>query len=206
MYYLDDVCTDGCLDSNYDQTIEFYDKRRLDLKNKEPNKAHIMIHELKQKYPRDITVITQNVDNLFEKAGSKEIVHLHGFLTQIYCMDEKCDFKEDIGYSPLKSKYDKCPLCNAKLRPDIVFFYEPAPMYGKLTKEIDDCEFLVIIGTSGNVINTDWFLNPKIEYSILNNLEPSDAINDKLYSKVLYKKATLAIDEIVQDIENFLGK
>ena len=80
------------------------------------------------------------------------------------------------------------------LRPDIVFFGEAAPMYAKL----DDCEFLVIIGTSGNAINSN------IKYSILNNLEPSDAIDDTLYSKVLYKKASQAIDEIIKDIKMFL--
>ena len=78
-------------------------------------------------------------------------------------------------------------------------------MYEKLFKAVDSCEFLVIIGTSGNVINTDMFLNPKIKYSILNNLEPSSAINANLYSKVLYKKATEAIEEIVEEIENFLA-
>jgi len=87
-----------------------------------------------------------------------------------------------------------------KNRDETIEFYDKR----KLFKEIDDCEFLVIIGTSGNVINTDMFLNPKIKYSILNNLEESDAINDNLYSKVLYKKASEAIDEIVEDVEKFL--
>jgi NAD-dependent deacetylase len=64
----------------------------------------------------------------------------------------------------------------------------------------------VVIGTSGNVINTDMFLGGGIKYSILNNLEPSDAINDTLYTKVLYKKATEAIDEIAVDVEEFLSK
>ena len=73
-----------------------------------------------------------------------------------------------------------------------------------------DCEMLVIISTSGSVINTDMFLtskwsNRKIKYSILNNLEKSDMIDDSLYTKVLYKKATVAIDEIKQDIIRFLN-
>jgi NAD-dependent deacetylase len=79
-------------------------------------------------------------------------------------------------------------------------------------KEFDDCKMLVVIGTSGNVVSTDMFLPTRnqrlkgkgIQYSILNNLEFSDAIDDKLYSKVLYKKATEAIDEIVQDVHKFL--
>jgi len=201
-YKIEDICSAGCMQKNRDKTIEFYDKRRVELKDKQPNKAHIQIKKLKDKYPDDIAIITQNVDNLFEKAGCKDVLHLHGFMTSIYC--EGCGYKEDIGYKKQRDVHNLCPKCKKDmLRPDVVFFGEQAPMYAKLFKEIDDCEFLVIIGTSGNVINTDMFLNPKIKHSILNNLEESDAINDKLYSKVLYKKASEAIDEIVEDIEKF---
>ena len=70
--------------------------------------------------------------------------------------------------------------------------------------EFYDCEVLVVIGTSGAVINTDRLLTSKIKFSILNNLEKSVFLNDTLYSKVLYKKASLAIDEIAKDIPNYL--
>jgi len=71
-------------------------KEDLELEDKLPNKAHLKIKELKDKYPDDIAIITQNIDNLFEKANCKDVEHLHGFLTSIYC--EKCGYKEDIGY------------------------------------------------------------------------------------------------------------
>ena len=207
-YNIDEICTAGCLDWNYDQTIEFYDKRRLDIKDKLPNKAHIQIAALKEKYPDDIAIITQNVDDLFEKAGVDEVLHLHGFLREIRCME--CNYLEDIGYTKLKDNWEDCPMCHNKLRPNVVFFYERAPKYEDMFLEMDDCEMLVVIGTSGNVINTDMFLTSKwskstVKYSILNNLEPSVAINDKLYSKVLYKKASVAIEEIVEDIEKLLN-
>lgn len=70
-------------------------------------------------------------------------------------------------------------------------------------KEMKYCEFLVVIGTSGNVIYMDDYAK-KSNYSILNNLEPSSAINTTKYSKVIYKKASYAIDEIASEIENFL--
>ena len=202
-YKIEDICAAGCMQTNRDETIEFYDRRRLELEDKLPNKAHKEIVKLQEHYPHDIKVITQNVDNLFEKANSEDIMHLHGFMTSIYC--ESCGYKEDIGYKKQKDVYDSCPKCKTDmLRPDVVFFGEAAPMYASLMKELNDCEFLVVIGTSGNVINTDMFLNPNIKYSILNNLEVSDAINDTLYSKVLYKKASQAIDEIVENIKQFL--
>lgn len=204
-YKIEDICSAGCMQTNREQTIEFYDKRRLDIEEKQPNKAHHKIKELKDKYLDDIAIITQNVDDLFEKANAKDVCHLHGFLTSIYC--EKCGYKEDIGYKRQKEVHEVCPKCKKDmLRPEVVFFGEKAPMYEKFYKEMKDCKFLIVIGTSGNVINTDFFLQSKKRRSILNNLEPSNAIDASLYSKVLYKKASEAIDEIVEDIEKFLKK
>jgi NAD-dependent deacetylase len=207
-YKIDEVCSAGCLDYNRDKTIEFYDKRRMDIKDKFPNKAHKIIKELQDSYPNDIKIITQNVDDLFEKAGCKDVLHLHGFLTEIKC--QVCNYIEDIGYKNLDDVWENCPMCHNNLRPNIVFFGEQAPKYEDMYLDMADCEMLVIIGTSGNVINTDMFLtskwsNRKIKYSILNNLEKSNMINDSLYNKVLYKKVTIAIDEIKQDIIKFLN-
>jgi len=202
-YDIKEICTAGCLSWNRDETIKFYDMRREDIKDKEPNYAHKQIHALKEKYPDEIAIITQNVDNMFEKAGCSDVLHLHGFLPEVVC--ESCGFKDSIGYEKLESVYSKCPSCSAPLRPNIVFFGEAAPRYADLYEAFDDCEAFVVIGTSGNVINTDMFLNRRIKLSILNNLEPSGAINDRLYSKVLYKPATEAIDEIVADLEEFLS-
>ncbi|MGJ0362187.1 hypothetical protein [Aliarcobacter cryaerophilus] len=70
--------------------------------------------------------------------------------------------------------------------------------------EFYNCEVLVVIGTSGAVINTDRLLTSKVKMSILNNLESSVFLNDKLYSNVLYKKASLTIDEISNDIKEYL--
>ncbi|MDD2448471.1 MAG: NAD-dependent deacetylase [Sulfurimonas sp.] len=204
-YDIKDICTAGCLETNRAMTVEFYDKRRLDLADKEPNKAHRVIAELKAKYKDEIAIITQNVDDLFEKAGivHEDVVHLHGYLTKVEC--EKCGLVYDIGYKNTQDSYNgKCPTCGSeKIRPFIVMFGEAAPMYAKLNHEINDCELLVIIGTSGNVISVD-ILSSYVDKTILNNLEPSFAINDELYTQVLYKKATEAIDEIASDIEIFL--
>lgn len=201
-----DVCTTGCLETNRDATLKFYDQRRTELSSKEPNKAHKTFIALQNKYPNDISIITQNVDDLFEKAARAygDIIHLHGYLTQVEC--EKCGLVYDIGYNNIgEDSFDgKCPTCGSKkIRPFIVMFGEQAPEYERLYKELETCELLVVIGTSGNVVSPD-SLVVHVKKSILNNLEPSDAIFDELYSKVLYKKATEACDEIAQDIEDFL--
>ena len=202
------VCNYDSLQNNEKLTVEFYDKRRAELKDKKPNHAHKVIAKLKEKYKDDIAVITQNVDNLFEKAGIShtDLIHLHGFMTEVRCQNEQCNLIFDIGYKNQKDAFNgKCPTCSAKLRPNIVFFGESAPKYAELYKELNDCELFVVIGTSGYVINTD-SLVVYAESSILNNLEPSEAIYDALYSKVLYKPATQAIDEIAEDIQEFLNR
>lgn len=109
---------------------------------------------------------------------------------------------EDIGYGTQDEK-KRCPVCNKTLRPNVVFFNEHAPKYKELEKELKGCQFLVVIGTSGVVIDVNSMARGR-KYSILNNFESSMAIDDKLFSKVIYDKATVAIDEIVKDIEAFL--
>jgi len=201
------VCNYDSMQKHEDVTIEFYDKRRAELESKEPNYAHKKVAELKNKYKKEIAVITQNVDNLFEKAGlkSEDVVHLHGFLTEVRCQDLYCGEVFDIGYKK-QNEFNggRCLACSSKLRPNIVFFGEQAPMYEELNRHIYDCELLVVIGTSGNVIGVNTMAQ-FAERSILNNYEPSSAINDTYFSKVLYKKATEAIGEIAGEIESLLN-
>lgn len=195
-----DICMAGCLDTNREQTLNFYNQRREDIKDKKPNKAHEIIAKLKNQYPDDIAVITQNVDNMFEKAGCSDVLHLHGFLREIRCM--QCSFVKDIAYE--KQKEDElCPACKSKLRPNIVFFGEPAPMYEMLYKELEDCEVFVCVGTSGAVINVD-MLSQWGEYKILNNLEESNLINAEYFDEVYYEKATTALPKIEKSLQKFL--
>ena len=201
------VCNHDSMQKHEDVTIEFYDKRRAELESKEPNYAHKRVAELKNMYKQEIAVITQNVDNLFEKAGLNkgDVIHLHGFLTQLRCQNMYCGNVFDIGYKKQNElNGGKCPTCSSKLRPNIVFFGEQAPMYEELNRHIQDCELFVVIGTSGNVIGVNTIAQ-FADKSILNNYEPSSAIEEKLFSKVLYKKATEAIDEIAKEIEAFLN-
>jgi len=203
------VAYKGALENNRAQTLEFYDKRRAELETKEPNYAHEVLAELKKRYTDDIAIITQNVDDLFEKAGlekNTDVTHLHGFMTDVRC--EKCGFNYDIGYKAIGyDRFDgKCPTCGSKkIRPHIVMFGEQAPNYQILNNELSNCELFVVIGTSGNVLDVE-SIAKNIKNSILNNLASSDAIDDSVFSKVLYEKATDAIDEIQEEIENYLQK
>ncbi len=196
-YKIEEICMAGCLEYNRAATIDFYDDLRLKLKDKKPNSAHKVIASLKEKYGDEIAVLTQNIDDMFEKAGCKDVVHLHGSLKKLVC--ESCGEGFDIGYEKQDDFIPNCPSCGGKIRPDIVFFGEQASMYRYLEEAVQTCTMVVVIGTSGNVIGVNT-LAAFAKYSVLNNLKYSSAIEDQLFSKVIYKKATEAIDEIAEDI------
>ncbi len=202
-YDINRICTSGCLDWNYDETIHFYNLRRMDIKDKKPNNAHKVISQLKDKYPDNIEVITQNVDDLLERAGCKDVIHLHGYLPQIRCME--CEELIDIRYEKVDDTNNTCKACGAKMRPDVVFFGEAAPMYEVLYDKLSDCDMLVIIGTSGNVIDVN-YLSRFADISILNNLEPSDVIYEGNFNKIYYEDAVSAIDKIKIEVENFINE
>lgn len=201
-YRIEEICQAGCLSWNRENTLTFYDKRREQLSTVNPNDAHNAIAKLQASFPQDIAIITQNVDDLFERAGCRDVLHLHGFLSNLRC--EKCAHTHPIGYVKQERNLT-CKVCGGSLRPDIVFFGEPAPMYQKLYAAMEDCEFLIVMGSSGNVVGMDHFAL-HVKQSILNNLEKSDAIDERIYTKVLHKKATNAIDEIVEDVKMFLKR
>jgi len=195
-----DICTAGCLDFNREGTLSFYDMRREDIKDKKPNLAHKIVAELKNKYPKQIAVITQNVDDMFERAGCGDILHVHGFLRELRC--ERCDFIKDIAYEK-QNRDELCPTCNTKLRPNIVFFGDAAPRYADLYKQLEDCEVFVCIGTSGAVVNVD-MLSQWAKYKILNNLEFSNLINEDNFDEIYHEEAVTAMPKIKESLERFL--
>lgn len=199
---INEICSAGCLDWNYDNTINFYNLRREDIKDKLPNNAHKMIARLKKKYPQKIEVITQNVDDLLEKANCKGVIHLHGFLQELSCMG--CGKIVNVGYEKQDESNSTCKKCGSKLRPNIVFFGEAAPQYETMYNVLNKCTFLVVIGTSGNVIDVN-YLSQYANKVILNNLEPSSVIYEECFDKIYYEDANTAYKKIEQDIEEYIN-
>ena len=130
--------------------LDFYNMQRLQLKDARPNAAHLAIAALEKDY--DVTVITQNVDNLHERAGSTRIIHLHGELTKVRPeygeYDRTFSEKEvfDIGYTEIHLG-DKAPN-GSQLRPHIVWFGESVPMIEKAIEAVQEADILLIVGTS----------------------------------------------------------
>lgn len=122
--------------------LEFYNQRRKQLKEVSPNAAHHFLKYLEKDF--EVVVVTQNVDNLHEKAGNKYIIHLHGELLKARSeKDEKLiyDWHEDINLGDLAED-------RSQLRPHIVWFGEMVPLLEEAAKEVESADILLIIGTS----------------------------------------------------------
>lgn len=138
---------------NKQKMITFYNYLRTQLKDNKPNAAHFAIAELEKEY--NVTVITQNVDNLHERAGSTNIIHLHGELTKVRpengIYDKTYSEEEvfDIGYDEIELG-DKAPN-GSQLRPHIVWFGEAVPMISKAADSVQKADILLIAGTSLSV-------------------------------------------------------
>ena len=131
--------------------IEFYNARRMQLATVKPNAAHYAIAELEKDW--DVTVITQNVDNLHERAGSTKIIHLHGELTKVRpenCYNEYDNYSEesvfDIGYDTIS--LGERAVNGSQLRPHIVWFGEAVPYINTAIDIVSKADVLLIIGTS----------------------------------------------------------
>ena len=134
--------------------LDFYNIRRKELAGVKPNAAHLAIAALEEKF--NVDVITQNVDNLHERAGSTRVLHLHGELTKVRpegCCNDEDGFSEktvfDIGYGEIHLG-DTAPN-GQQLRPHIVWFGEPVPKIGKAIDIVSKADVLLIVGSSLSV-------------------------------------------------------
>ena len=138
---------------NRSKVLDFYNMQRAKLRDTQPNAAHRAIASLEDRY--DVTVITQNVDNLHERAGSTKVIHLHGEATKVRpengVYDENFSEREviDVGYEPVNLG-DKAPN-GCQLRPHIVFFGESVPKIEPAIDVVAAADILLIVGTSMQV-------------------------------------------------------
>ena len=141
----------GCFQEDPEAVLEFYNMRRRESLTKKPNAGHLAIASMEEW--ADVTVITQNVDNLHERAGSTKIIHLHGELTKVRpenCCNDMDGFSEetvfDIGADAIHIG-DKAPN-GAQLRPHIVWFGEAVPKIEAAIDAVEAADIILIVGTS----------------------------------------------------------
>lgn len=150
-YNVEDVATLEGWNRNPALVLDFYNQRRRELATVRPNAAHLAIASLEDKY--DVTVITQNIDNLHERAGSTRIIHLHGELTKVRPenrYNERNGFSEesvfDIGYGDINLGDTSAE--GVQLRPHIVWFGEAVPKIEQAIDVVEAADILLIVGTS----------------------------------------------------------
>lgn len=131
--------------------IQFYNERRHQLLTAQPNEGHRLVASLEDKY--DVTVVTQNVEDLHERAGSKKVIHLHGELMKATSTEHPNDPEQIVTLTPdhLDIKMGEKAKDGSQLRPFIVWFGEAVPMIEPAIDEVSKADILVVIGTSLNV-------------------------------------------------------
>lgn len=146
-YKIEEVATPEAWNKNPKQVLDFYNERRKQILLSNPNKAHILLAELQAKYPQT-KIITQNIDDLHERAGSWNVIHLHGEIRKARSTKDESivlpinGWRLDLG--------DLCPL-GSQLRPHVVWFGEEVPAMNIAIRNIEKADILVVIGTSLNV-------------------------------------------------------
>lgn len=186
-----DVASPEGWQKNPKLVLDFYNQRRKQLKEVHPNLAHLYLKDLEEKY--EVTIITQNVDDLHERAGSSKIIHLHGELLKVRSEKNEnlmYDWVEDVN---LGDKAED----GEQLRPHIVWFGEMVSMMEKAVDEVLSANILLVIGTSLQVYPAaslvDYIAYGNPVYVIDPNSVPTP---DNPYVEIITKKATEGVKDL----------
>ncbi|MBF6603079.1 MAG: NAD-dependent deacylase [Sphingorhabdus sp.] len=171
---VEDVATPEAFQRDPDLVLKFYDERRAKLQTVEPNAAHKALARLDAEWGGNLLLVTQNVDDLHDRAGSSRLVHMHGDLLNGLCLScgQRSVITDDFSNRPA------CPHCGERtIRPDIVWFGEMPYHMDQIELALARCDLFVSIGTSGAVYPAAGFVQTARHYgaqALEMNLDPSD--------------------------------
>lgn len=193
---VEEVATPEAWAADMDLVLEFYNQRRKQLLECEPNPAHFAIAALEEKY--DVQIVTQNVDDLHERAGSTNVLHLHGELKKVRSsVDHDLVFELD-GWELKKG--DTCPK-GSQLRPHIVWFGEPVPNITKGAELATTADILIIVGTSLQVYPAAGLVHYAPVSSLKYYVDPSAHENSMVSNmKVMREKAGIALPILAEEL------
>lgn len=174
-YDITEVASIEAWENNTEKVLKFYNMRRRQLRSVEPNPAHYSLAKLEKYF--NVTIVTQNVDDLHERAGSKNVIHLHGELKKA-CSSRNKDHINDIGTEDINIG-DKAE-DGSQLRPYIVWFGEPVPMMQKAYSIVEQADYFIVIGTSLMVYPAAGLIYAVPKKSTKYYIDPSD-IDASLY-------------------------
>ncbi len=200
---IEDVATPEAWKRNPDLVTEFYNLRRKKIIETEPNKAHFAIAQLENII--DVHVITQNIDDLHERAGSKKVLHLHGNIKYAKSSGPNQDKKYYLLKNWNLTKHDLCDE-GYRLRPHVVWFGESVPAFDEAAEIIKNADIFIVIGTSLQVYPAAGLIqyanNAKTKILVDPNASSINGIEDfKVYSNTATEGVLLAINEIKKNIE-----
>ncbi len=198
---IDDVATPEGYQANPELVQNFYNQRRQSLHdiNIQPNLAHLALAQLESELDGKVTVITQNIDNLHEKAGSQQIIHMHGELFKARC-PESNQVIDQIGDLTTNDLCHCCQIPNP-LRPHIVWFGEMPLRMAEIYSAVEQADLFISIGTSGVVYPAAGFVHDaKMHgaYTIELNLEPSAVESE--FAEKRYGKASIEVPKLVREL------
>lgn len=198
-YPVEQVATPEGYLANPELVIRFYNERRKQLPTVRPNGGHVGVAKLEEQY--DVTVVTQNVDNLHERAGSSRVIHLHGELTKMCSSRNPNDPRYIVELSPeaYETHVDDLAGDGSPLRPFIVWFGEAVPMIETAIDYVSQADILIIIGTSLNVYPAAGLLHyaPADARIFLIDPKPVDAHTNRPIH-VIQRGATEGMAELLQ--------
>ncbi|WP_099347205.1 NAD-dependent deacylase [Acetobacter aceti] len=197
---LEDVCTPEGFMRNPEMVDDFYNRRRLELKNVTPNAAHSALAELEKAYGENrddaFLLVTQNIDDLHERAGSGNVVHMHGELLHLRCLACGATPKWE---GPC-TRETPCPECGEKtLRPNVVWFGEMPLHMERIMQAIGLCDIFVAIGTSATVYPAAGFAEQAADHAHTVELNLVPTGNAELFDEVSYGPATQVVPRFVRD-------
>lgn len=192
------VATPEGFAANPDLVQRFYDERRADLRAVHPNAAHAALARLEAEIEQDVLIVTQNVDDLHERAGSKNLIHMHGELRSAWCL--ACDGR--FSWADPLAEQPPCPDCSErKLRPDIVWFGEIPYRMNEIQQALLQASIFVSVGTSSEVYPAAGFVALAAEAgarTVELNLHPSRM--SAVFDDVRTGPATEVVPEWVAEI------
>ena len=196
-YPVEQVATPEGYAANPELVINFYNDRREHLLKVKPNRGHILLAELEKHF--NVTVITQNVDNLHERAGSRHVIHLHGELTKVTSSlqpnNPKCI--KELKPEEFRVKMGDKAADGSQLRPFIVWFGEPVPMIETAIDEAMKADIFVIIGTSLNVYPAAGLLNYVPEKTPVYLIDPNEVnVTSGRKVHIIRKGASAGVEEL----------
>lgn len=174
--------------------LEFYNQRRQQLLTVQPNAAHKALVDLEKKH--EVTIITQNVDDLHERAGSSNVIHLHGELLKVRSTGDEnlvLEWKEDLNIGDLCEK-------GYQLRPHIVWFGEMVPLLDTAASIVEQADILIIIGTSMQVYPAAGLMQYAKPEVPIYFIDPKPSISETNRIKVYAENASIGVSKVVEEL------